>query len=132
MALTKPDKSQASLHKKKAEEAGASIRSAALANISDSDSDDYMRGNFSRSVENATKRAASPSSEDIVTDVNGFFPDGGRISLEDEDRIMREAMYDEELQSSDHQIDTSWLDEITAQSQNQYSVDGGSPQVNLH
>lgn len=134
MALTKPDKLQASLHKKKAEKAGASIRRAALDNISDSDSDDYIRGKFPRSVKNATMRSVSPVNAEIeyVTDVNGFFRDGGNISLEDEDRMMQEGLSVEELQSNDQQVDDSWLDELTTSSQNQVPVDDVSPQVNLH
>ncbi len=126
MALTKPDKSQASLHKRKAEKDGASIRSAALDNISDSDSDDYTLGKFPRSVNNATTRATSPRSEEIeyVTGINDFFRDDGDENLEN---------YYEEEREREQQVDHSWLDDITTSSQNQYSfpVDEDSPQVNL-
>lgn len=124
MALTKPDKSQASLHKKKAEKGGASIRSAALDNISDSDSDDYQ-WQISPQCQERNK---------YVTNVNGLFRDGGNNSLEDEHRMMQEGLSDQELESNDQQVDNSWLDEITTLSQDQYSVqvEDVSPQVNLH
>lgn len=73
MSLTKPEKSQSALHRKKVEKSGDSIRNAALNNVSDSESDDYILNNYSRNDPNGTSRKGSNRSDDEMEYVTKAF-----------------------------------------------------------
>lgn len=118
MSLTKPNEKESSIYLKKNKKDGESIREAALNEISDSDSDDYIHYKSSRKDSQDTEELEE------IQSMNNYFNDKP-MSLEEEERddlqLMRER--DESLESN-YQADRSksWKDVPSTSRDNSHSI----------
>lgn len=119
MSLTKPSEADSSVYKKVNKRKGESLRNAALNEVLDSDSDNY--------ISNSNKKSCSRSDEEVS--INRAFS-GDQPTLEEERLIdLKSISYANSLQC--RQNDESWQDTPSTSSDNRHSVPLSTLQVSL-